>query len=270
MQIGIGIGLANGQAGTDPDASVWAAAVTAAGGTYSQSTLGAVSTFTRAAKSAGYWSKLTRINLFCGNQLAAALVPLKVGGGNATDTNFNFVSGDYTEATGLTGNTTTKYLDTGLNVSTLTLNDTHMAVYNRSSVLAAVIPIGATDGTNFFQMLAPFTDGKLYSDQYIGTTGRVSSSVFAGPFGFLVGSRTAAAAHAVYRNGASIGSNATSGGALFARSVYVFAQNNVGTPASWSNYPLGAYSIGAGLTAAEVTAYNTHMQACMTALGRNV
>jgi hypothetical protein len=224
----------------------------------------------RSAKASGYWTKLNRVNLFCGNQLAAALIPLKVGLGSATETNVNFVSGDYTEATGLTGNGSTKYLNTGLLATGLTLNDTHLAVYNRSSA-AGNSTLGCLNGTDRLTFAAPFTDSRMYSDMYDSGSGRVSSAgVIGTPNGFLVASRTASNSHAVYRNGASVNSNATSGGALPAANVFVFAYSNAGAPNGYTSNILAGYSIGSGLSAAEVAAYNTHMEAFQDALNRGV
>lgn len=258
-----------GAASVDADAAAWATAVTANGGTYSAGTLTAVDTFVKAAKASNYWSKLNRINLFCGDQLAAALVPLKVGGGSATDTNVNFVGGDYTESTGLKGNGSTKYLDTGLSPSaSLVANDTHLAFYDRASVAATEgVQIGSGDASGQF-LTYVFSD-IAYSDQYAAGTGRVSAAVV-GPYGFVVGSRTASNAHAIYKGGSSIASNATTSGTLTARSVYVFARNQTGTADLYTSHPLAAYSIGSSLTAGDVTAYNTHIEAFQDALGRGV
>lgn len=278
MRRGIGR-LRAGGSGIDTDAAAWAAAVTANSGTYSAAGLAATDAFCKSAKASGYWSKLNRINLFAGGggtatqNLAGTLVPLKVGGGSATETNVNFVAGDYTEATGLTGNGSTKYLTTGLVPSvSLTLNDTHVAIYNRGSGAAGGGYIGAWSDatpTNALSLLAPFTDGNLYSDAYNAVAGRVSAAV-ANPYGLLIGSRTASNLHTIYKAGSSIGSNATNAGALPAIECYVFAHNRAGVANPISSNPLAAYSIGSGLTAGDVTAYNTHMQAFQTALSRNV
>jgi hypothetical protein len=268
---GLPIGLLRGN--LDVDARAWAAAVTANGGSYSINTLAAVSSFCAAAKGSGYWSKLNRINLFCGDQLAAALVPLKAGGGGATDTNVNFVGGDYSEATGLTGNGSTKRLRTGLVPSaSLTLNNTHMAVYNRApNATGGQIGIGADDGTNFFQVYSPLSTGTFFADQYNSSVaaGRVSGAV-AAPYRLLVASRTAANSHVIYRDGSSVASNALSGGGLPAFECYVFAGNSSGVANQFTAMPLGAYSIGSGLTAGEVASYSTHMQNFQAALARNV
>lgn len=267
------LAMLGGKKPLDADAAAWAAAVTSAGGTYSAGTLAAVSAFCVSAKANSYWTKLTRINLLCGDQLTAALVPLKVGGGNATDTNNNFVSGDYTEATGLTSNGTTKYLNTGLLANALTANSTHLAVYNRSSSLATGGAnrgaIGAFDGTNFFRTFAPETDHTAYDDQYNNGSGRVSAALST-PYGFIVGTRTASNAHALYRNGTSLASNATSAAALPSLAIYVCAFNSSGSATTGGVHPLSAYSIGAGLSSTDVTNFNTDMQVFQTALSRNV
>lgn len=255
----------------DPDALAWAAAVTANSGTYSQSTLAAVSNFAKSAKSAGYWSKLNRINLFCGDQLAAAMVPLKVGGGSATETNVNFVGGDYTEATGLTGNGTTKYLRTGLVPSaSLALNDLHMAVYNRAAALAGGnLTLGCRDGTNFCELYAPNSAASNNFGWRVHGVVEITGTVSA-PFGFMVGSTISGADSKTYENGAQISTGSPSAGALLAIEVYVFGSNSSGSLVFPTSHPLAGYSIGSGLTAGDVTAYTTHMEAFQDALGRGV
>ena len=111
--------------GVHPEAAAWRSAVVANGGSVSGSTMKAVSTFCAAIDSAGIRDRFYRLNLFAGTGLSACLVPLYRGQsrtgtqyGNITDTNANFVSGDYVE-TGATGGlkglrTSTKRLNTGL------------------------------------------------------------------------------------------------------------------------------------------------------------
>jgi hypothetical protein len=105
----------------------------------------------------------------------------------------------------------------------------------------------------------------------IGSGRVITPGALAAPFGFVVGSRTSSTAHSIYRNGSSLASNVSaSTGALPTVSVYVCAQNASGSPGTFVSNPLSAYSIGSGLSAGDVTAYNTHMQTFQTALSRNV
>ena len=117
-------------------------------------------------------------------------------------------------------------------------------------------------------MYAPFSDKKVYSDQYNDVNGRVNtSSAISTPFGHLIGTRTASNAHAIYRNGSSVASTTNSGGSLssISGSVTVFRAftNEAG-------YTLGGYSIGSGLSSTDASNYYTDMQTFQTAMGRNV
>lgn len=258
----------------EPETTTWQAAVIANGGTVSAATLAAVNTRIVAAKAKGYWTKLLRTNWFCGDQLAACLVPIKVGGGNATDTNVNFVGGDYSEATGLTGNGTTKRLRTGIIPSTmLTLNDTHAAVYNRTiSAVGGGTVLGAQNAaTNALNLLAPYTDGKVYSDQYDGTAGggRMSVAITGAP-GCVIATRTAANSHKIYRAGVEIATSATTGGGRPTVEMFIFAQNADGTPGFFSAHSLAGYSIGSLLTAQNALDYATDEEVFQDALGRGV
>jgi hypothetical protein len=152
----------------------------------------------------------------------------------------------------------------------LTLNSTFMATYNRASSSAVSNQWGSMDANSMI-FYAPHTVAQLISDQYNTTTGRAGPSAAAGtPYGFLSASRNGAGEHVIYRNGVSVASAATSGGALSAREIYVFALNNNGSPASFNDGARGGYYICSGLSAAENVTLNTIEQAYQTAMGRNV
>jgi hypothetical protein len=106
-----------------PEVIGWFSRVRANGGNASAATLEALSEFCRGVDSLGLRSLFYRLNLFCGSNLSACLVPLYRGPtlqgplfGHPVDANYNFASSDYTE-TGASGGLTssnTKYLITGL------------------------------------------------------------------------------------------------------------------------------------------------------------
>lgn len=251
----------------------WQAAVIANGGTVSPATMAAVNTRIVAAKLHGYWDLTERANWFCGDQLAACLVPVKVENNapNLTDTNFNFVGGDYSEATGLTGNGTTKYLDTGTLANVLAVNDTHLGLYNRTNgATGGGFSIGAVQAGDQFNLAAPYSDGTVYSDQYQNAGGGRLSVAITGVTGSIIGTRISATDHKIYRNGASIATSANSGGALPARAIFVFAQNGAGTPGLFAAQTFAGYSIGAGLTAQQALDYATDEEVFQDALGRGV
>jgi hypothetical protein len=262
-------------AGPDSDATAWAAAVTANSGTYSAGTLAAIDAFCVAAKGNGYWSDLLRVNPFAGDQLAAALVPLKAGAGDAVDTAppGGFTSGDYTEATGLTSQNGSYYLRTGFLPTSLTTNDTHFGVYDRTAIQHNNVGMG-TSKTGQSQVAAfqSYVSGGLF-DMYDSGSGRLVSPASTYPVGMMVGVRSAANVAVIYRNGVASVTADPGGGTIGANDLefYVFTGNIDGAPGgAGSGQSLGGYFIGSALTAQQAADFYTDWQALMTAFGRNV
>jgi len=272
-----------------PEAAAWAARVVANGGTVGTS-LSAVSKFCAAIASAGIRDRFYRLNLFCGADLNAALVPLyrgpSLGGtqyGSGTDTNNAFVGvgTDYAEtgATGgLTGNGTSKYLNTGLAPSALTSVATgHMAVY-----VPQITPtdttkafLGTASGSHSYNLSYRLNSGTNLSQIRTswGTTASNDasepSSVLRG--GLRLSTRTSATALRTYLNSTEVSLHETSvTPASHVNNWLVFAYSSAGTPIQYSPDSIRAYSIGGSMDAGQVAAYYTAMQAFQTALGRHV
>ena len=271
-----------------PEAAAWRTAVIANGGTVSSSTINAVSDFCGSIAANGLRDRFYRLNLFSGGNLNACLVPLYRGPspsgtqyGNATDTNNNFVSGDYVESRGLKGNATTKAISLGAGVLTgLTNANLHIAAYGRdmqdTNGNTEGILLGRADGSP-----RPFTilrggNNETAGNQFMAN--EYSAGLFASPSasieqGFLVGSTTATNAIAIYTNGQLAGSAAGSrtlanapynGMGVFG---YQFASEGF---SSRSGARLSGYSIGSGMSAQQVGDYYSIMQAFQTTMGRNV
>ena len=240
----------------------WYARVLTAGGAASATTVAAVSKFAAQCRLAGIWDKLNRVNLFCGGQLTAALVPLKVGSGSATDTNVNFVSGDYTEATGITGNGSSKYLTTGLVDSTFGL-DAHVAIYYKSIPSQALAWAIGTSNTSLNRNSTPAVGGR------VGNNAVEAGSATAAIACFAVVSRISSTDLRYYRNGSQLGVTVTtaSSNTTGANNIHVFRLDGVGR---YEAATLAGYSIGTNLSVAEVSTYNTIMEAFQDALGRGV
>jgi hypothetical protein len=277
MQRGIGRLRARASSGADSDATAWAAAVTANSGTYSAGTLTAINDFCVAAKANGYWADLLRINPFAGDQLAAALVPLKAGAGDAVDTSVSIIGGDYTEATGITTREGTHYLRTGFLTSSLTVNDTHYGIYDRTSIQHNNVGLGSfKSGQSALLVYQAYTGGGLV-DMYDGGSGRLVAPVGSYPTGMTVGVRSAATVAVIYRNGVAV-TTANPGGGTFGTNnleLYIFTANVDGSPGGSAggaagSQSLGGYFIGSALTAQQAADFYTDWQALMTALGRNV
>jgi len=251
------------------EATSWADyAVPQNGGTVSAATKGYAATFIAALKTAGIRSKILRLNLYAGNQLAACCVPIIRDVGNWIDLKTGFVGGDYSEATGLTGNTSsTKYLNCTIIPSTdLLLNNVHIGYYNRSAVGEAGHPCGCHNsaGTNILRLLCSYS-GTTY---FAAGAADITVADVNGR-GLYLGVQDASERR-VYKAGTSINSSASIGGAMPPHAMYFHALNQFGTAANSSARTLAGYTIGKALTGAEVTAFTNAWQAFQTSLSRQV
>jgi hypothetical protein len=269
--------------GFHPEAQVWRNAVIANGGSVSGSTLNAVSRFCRSIDAAGLRNRFYRLNLFCGTGLNAALVPLYRAEsisaspiGNPTDTNINFVSGDYVETGsstgGLKGDGTSKYLNTGLNPNSagLTNDNVHVSAYVRGTEAAGttrkIISNIATGSGN----------GPMLGWTNTGSTERFATAAAnVGPSGAqegLLGGNGTSAGTAYYVNGTDVASSATVNSNLTTNAVlFVFAGNSAGNPVFYAlaRY-FCAYSIGQGLSASQWSSFNAAMLSFQQALSRSL
>lgn len=267
------------------DALDWARRVAANGGSVSQSTLRSVSAFCDAIDRAAIRDRFYRLNLFCGSNISACLVPLYRGPslsgtqfGSATDTNLNFVGTDYVEAGssgGLIGNGTSKYLNTGFNVDQLPgAANCHLSSYIRGTQNIAVVRAligalfnGAADRYRIFLSTFGSTAGNYAVTTELGKA--IQAGVVQRPNangGLLVSSRTSTTSLTLYDDGVSTGtasdSTAETTGAF---PFLVFARSG---PVEYYNGIMAGYSIGAGMSQSQVTSYYNAMNAFQAALGR--
>lgn len=273
-----------------PEALAWQDAVVANGGSVGTS-LPAVSAFCDAIDAAGIRSKFLRLSLVCGGNLTAARVPLYRGPspsgtqyGNAIDTNIGpFVSGDYSEATGLQGNGNSKALNTGLTIGTLATfgaeyNNCHISVYRRDTAIGPDFGGSTFLGNNNACMIDTTTvfGANPYFHAGSGNVGEgleVYGSVGTG-FHLADGG-----ASAYLRNGADVTTSASFNGGysfsgdalpLYAGGVYSDYED-LSEASLYSAGIMAAYSVGKAFTSsAQRTAFYNAMLALQTALGRNV
>jgi hypothetical protein len=259
---------------SNADAQAWINNVYANGGTVSTATANAVNTFCTSIESAGIRDRFYRLNLFAGTGLSAALVPLyrgtSLGGtqtGNVTDTNVGpFVSGDYSETVGLTSNSDTKHLRTGLNLNAMDAFTTGHFMSAIGAYPGAVqYPIGAVDGSDRY-VLQLRTDRAFWGST---TPTSPASNNLISANGMALMTRESATALTLYNGSTSVGTVTSSitpaGGSA---EVYVYrTDESVGSfPAYVGN--MRAYSIGRAMTSAQVASLYTAMQSLQTSLGR--
>ena len=270
--------------GVHPEANAWRTAVVANGGSVSASTMKAVSAFCTAIDKAGIRDRFYRLSLFCGTGLNACLVPLYRGPsrtgtqyGNTTDTNTGpFVSGDYTESSGLKGNGSSKYLDTGVAMTFLGTNQLHMyASFNPEvteikALLAARANLAGSlalennyNGTSANRPRhSHFSGGVQPADHCSPITGRTQYLVnFDGTQPMLMLGR-----NVTLNNSNNAGAYSATNNEAF----LVFAGNQTGTGISaYSGQRIDCYSFGAAFTTtAQRNAFHTATSDFRTALSR--
>lgn len=282
-----GIATVSGPTVSNAEAQDWINRVYFNGGTVSATTAAAVNDFCNAiAAESGLRAAILRLNLFCGNSdasLNAVRTPLYRGAslagtqlGNTTDTNFNFVAGDYQETGsggGLKGDGSTKYLATGFNYNNLTATSTHMSISGTSLETAVndrmAMGTFLNVGSGIFTL--DITTGALnrgFRSSSAATT--LFAHASATSESHMIGTRTADAAASVYRGGAVAASSASASSAATTNSLIpVFAATNTGNAiGQYTSARLRMYSIGNGLTAAQALAFSNAVIAFNTALGR--
>jgi hypothetical protein len=267
------------------DAQAWINRVYANGGTVSTATANAVNTFCNDIESAGLRDRFYRLNLFAGTGLSAALVPLfrgpSLGGtqfGGATDTNTNFVSGDYVEtgATGgLLGNGTSKHLNTGFRTQDFaSVSDVHLGIWWRGGTVTDTrrhIGCFGASGDNFhIDTRLAVGGGNL---AVLGQSTQITTGVLDQSEQSIIASRTSTTNAVFYKNGTSAGTSTASVTGVTGTSqvIGVFTGLFSGTTGgAWSPHRLNGYSIGAGLSGAQASAFHTAWSAFQTALTRGL
>ena len=263
----------------DKDVANYKARIIAAGGNISDASLQAHNKFVKTLKTNNEWDKYLEIATFAGTNLSAALVKLKYPPGvQSTLTSFGFVSADYTEATGLTGDISgNKYLKTGFipSANLVTSLDAHLSVYARNTT--AIAGIGSTPPFRYLGSTGTGGNFNLYRNTLniscnlgSGTEMNFTVTSTSRP-GQLIVSNIAANSGYLFYNGGSIGTDTsfTTNG-LSERENYIFGYNNLGSLANSSSLICAFYSFGYGLNSTQAANSYSAVQALQTLLGRQV
>jgi len=249
----------------DSEVLAWISAVGANGGTVSQATKDAANTAMVAVKAAGLRSFIYHWNLYAGNQFAACQCPLVHDLGNSPDTFANFVAGDYTESNGLTGDGTSKHLDSGVVPTNLGIDDSAIGICVKTVSNAGGVDIGD------FQVGANFLLIAVQNANSFARMGPVAELITGGVTGsgtYTV-SRSVADGARLYKNGTNIGNIiATPTGTLPAFNIIVHALDNNGLPGSWSASSITGFHVTKSMTATQMVTWHTILNNFNTTLGR--
>jgi hypothetical protein len=222
-------------------------------------------------KTAAIWTKMKAIYPFVGGTASADKWNLKDPRDLDAAFRLTFPNGATHSANGVDWNGTNQYANTFLVPSAaLSSNNTHLSYYSRENTSEAACEVGGynTSSSDLFAMYVSYS-GTGISDQYSASSGRLSVTV-ANSSGFFLTSRTSSLSHAFYRNGSSLGSSSTSGGALPTYSVFIAARNASGSASLFTTRQCAFASIGDGLTSTEASAMYTAVQTFETTLGRQL
>jgi hypothetical protein len=231
------------------------------------------------------YAKMISVNCFVPDNLIAAITPLFYTNGLDPWTNYNFVAGDLS-VNGLKGNTSNKYLDTGVSPSPYSYEMTDTAgltVYCVSPGSSGYgLLLGLAGAANASQFSLGSSGGGFFNAWRFVNVGQDNVSGVPGT-GFISGNRTSATSIAIYggssnspftssfgngvaQSGAAITPSSTAYGA----SVTVYTYNNaqssyVETPTCEAMLSFGA--LHRGLTTSEARALFNGVQALRQNLG---
>lgn len=209
----------------------------------------AINEFVVGCKNDGTWNAIKACCLLMGARtLSGALTPL-VG---PAPTNVNFVSGDYDRKTGLKGNGSTKYLNTGTFSGSQQVNNNHSAVYvtqTNAAVNAFQCLIGCYQESplRVLQIFANFGSGSMFLDNGAALTGLGVAS----QNGFVGNARANSQEFVARIAGASAVRADTSGGVASAFPIIVFARGKGSSSIdTYSEARMTFYSTGDALNLA--------------------
>jgi hypothetical protein len=278
---------------THPEVQNWLNRVYVQGGTASTSTISALSTFCSTLDSSGVRSLLRRVNMFCGDSVTAASVPLLRSdsatgsqNGNIVDNMVNITNSHYMESSGIQGDGVLRWIGTGvtLNAATnifygvvLNANATASASagFNQSGGCYAFGARGDTGNQSTFGLWwNPTNAGNLTAINF-DDAGTSNSAVgnFTPPAGrlIIVSRGQNPSGLVVYSNGTSTGTPATSYASTVASPIILFGIRRFSGPnptnlgdARISNYCFGAVT----LTGAQATAISNAFTTLNQSLGR--
>jgi hypothetical protein len=210
----------------------------------------------------GVWGKLDVLHIYATQDSTTALL-------NLVSTNYNGVangSPTFTVDRGFTGGVSgggTVYINTTFNPSSAsspqyTLNSGHLSGWVLNDIQETRNFIGATAAGIF----AKFTDNNAYFTINAATNINVA---VASAIGHYIANRSASNAVQGYKNGSSIISGSVASTGVPNLQYFVLSDNN-GAPLGASNQVAMA-SIGASLSATDVTNFYNRLRTYMTAVG---
>lgn len=260
----------NSGSGYNSEIDAYLATIADQSGTISEPHIVAVDTFVSSAKANGYWSQLELFAPMAGENLAAALVPVK----GPLQTHNNLVEGDYAPNEGISAVGAGKRIHTNFNLSTdlSDSRDAHLGIYVVRPPAAGGDRgyMGVASGTSKASLLWVNSSGILAGQLGVSSENYMPWTT-APPVGHLIVTNRASNNGKLFADGAQVAAETSF--ATNARAnidIPVFAINTDGTPGQHAQATAGCYHIGRGLTDQQVTDLTADVAVLMAALGRTV
>lgn len=260
--------------GWDYEARKWQVSIGTNGGTLSATGYTVGTTYMQSIKRWGVRPLIGRAVIYVGTGTNALLVPIIrdwFTTADNTDSLVAFAAADYSEATGLTGNGTTKYLRVnsaeGLNMASFgTAVNLHFAAYVRTGSNEASDAMGMSNGANNWG-LGVANGGVTYIFMGLNTPNVADAN----GVGFYMSTRSSTTNAFTYKNGAAlVTSTASDAGVLGTGTLAVHAFNVAGTIGGYSSRAQSYYAVGFAVPANRQAAYYTAVRNIQVAYNRQV
>jgi hypothetical protein len=249
----------------DPDAQAF---ITAAGITNpTQQT--AINTLVVSLKANGIWTKMKAIYPMVGGTGLQHSYNLK----NTAQFQITWSGGIVHSSTGVTGNGTNGFGNTGLLPSTqLSLNSTHISYYTRTNNNgSSFAEMGVLNGNQGIFIIPKFDGSATGAYRAVNSSQLGPGASPTDVRGLYIASRITSTAMKLYRNSSTLFNDTQTSGALFSLGNVFLLASNVGGSANYFSARQCAFaSIGDGLTDTDSSNLYTAVQAFNTSLGRSV
>jgi hypothetical protein len=236
-----------------------------AGGTLTTTEQNATKQLVADLKANSLWTPMKAIYPMVGASAAACAQNLKSASftGTFTVTGWTFAS------TGVKGNGTSAYFDTGLKQSDLLQDSQHLCIYSRTDNNNSVVDLGMFTATTASYLVYRFSGLIIPTIQSLESF--TATTPYANSLGFILGSRTNSTTIDYYQNEIpKISFTQISTALNNTVNFYLGAYNSNGVASLFSTREFALASVGEGLTATQALNYNTAVQAFQTTLSRNV
>jgi len=260
----------------DYEAQVW----TGGAGAYSASAYRAGTVFMQQAKWWGLRPLLGRVNLYLGNDTNGLCKPIIRDWytiSSQLDGLRGFTAADFSESTGLTGDTTTKCLGVngvdgaaGNSAWWLKLSDwtvatnVHMATYVRTGTNEATYLLGTQQNPPTYYLTASFAN-----ISYADTGLAFASAPDTNGVGLYMATRRSTTDFTYYKNGSILCTNATSDTtAISSIGMIVHAFNTAGVPGGHTSRTLSYYAFGFSIPDSLAQPYYKMVQNVQITMGR--